>query len=543
MLPRASRLILLLCSVLLSVSVLSAQDSVEVRVIVTLRDPVPLTASPESRSAAVAAAQAQVRAALPAEAEVLRAYAQVPALLLTIPADALLTLEANPLVLHIQPDEEGGIQSDVARPAIGVDAVQRDLGLTGAGVRVAVLDSGAALDHPDLATSIVAQACFTGGGSPGAGKCAPNNANTGTNAQDQHGHGTNVAGLISSDGTIAPRGFAPDAELVIVRVLDERASGWLSDWVTALDWIIANQETLRIDVINMSLGTFMLYPPGCDASHPSMARAIDILRTYWGVPSFASSGNMGDPYLSVAPACITNAIGVGATYSHDIGRRPEVGTWRTRFGSNWPTCFDEPTGLERMACFTSGGAAVDLLAPGAYIVSTGLPNPTSRYVGTSQSAPVAAAVAALLLQARPALSPDALEAIMKETGVPIVDYRGNGFTYPRIDALAAAQRVLALNESPVQTAPIARAQTSTHPTLTWTHVPGTEAYYLWLSRASGQRVLNIWVDPAALCDATLCRYEMPFPLSAGIYRWWVQAWSRARGESPWAGMAQFQVNP
>jgi subtilisin family serine protease len=533
----------LICLICFAFSTLSAQDAGTVRVILTLHDPAPLTAAPDDRRAAVAAAQAAVRASLPADAQVLRAYEQVPALLLTLSPDDLLALERDPRIAHIQPDEQGMAQSDVARPAIGVDIVQQDLGLTGAGVRVAVLDSGAALTHPDLASSIVAQMCFTGGGSPGAGKCEPGNTNVGTIADDLNGHGTNVAGLISSDGTIAPRGFAPNAELIIIRVLDETASGWFSDWVTALDWIIANQETLRVDIINMSLGTFNLYPPNCDSLHLAMARAVNILRVYWGVPIFASSGNMGDPYMSVAPACITNVIGVGSTYVTDIGRWPPTGTWRTRFMSNfWPACFDEPTGLNRLACFTSGGGAVDILAPGTYIVSTGRAT-TSRYVGTSQSAPVAAGVAALLMQARPSMSPDTLETIMKETGVPIADYRGNGFTYPRIDALAAAQRVLTLNESPVQTAPINRAQTTTRPTLTWTHVPGTEAYNLWLSRSNGARVLNIWLNPAELCDTIVCRYEMPFPLNTGVHRWWVQAWSSARGASPWAGMAQFTVAP
>ncbi|MBK8027395.1 MAG: S8 family serine peptidase [Chloroflexi bacterium] len=101
-------------------------------------------------------------------------------------------------------------------------------GLTGAGVRVAVLDSGIDTDHPDLADDLIAQVCFTGGGTPALGSCPPADTNTGISAEDENGHGTNVAGIITSDGTVAPIGFAPDAQIVAVRVLDGFGSGWLS---------------------------------------------------------------------------------------------------------------------------------------------------------------------------------------------------------------------------------------------------------------------------------------------------------------------------
>lgn len=525
-------------------SMARAQEAPRARAIVTLRDPAPLAAAPSDRRAAVAALTSGLAPTLArADAIVLRALSQVPALIVEIDADALLTLEADPRVLSVQWDERGGGTSDESRPAIGADAARTTYGLTGVGVRVAVLDSGVALSHPDLADSVIAQACFTGGGSPGSGSCPPGDTITGTSALDENGHGTNVTGVITSNGTIAPRGFAADAQIVAVRVLDNFNAGWLSDWIAGLDWIIDNQETLRVDVVNMSLGSFTLYPPNCDADQPAMARAIVILRDYWNVPVFVSTGNNGDPYLMAAPSCIADAIAVGASYDSDMGREPDTGTWRTRFGSSWPTCFDSPTGLARLACFSNGGSGVDLVAPGVYITSTGLSATTSRYAGTSQAAPTAAGVAALLLQARPSLSADAIESILRTTGVTLADHRGNGFIYPRIDALAAVQSVLTLLDSPVQTAPIARAVVGAVPEFTWTDVAGTDAYYLWLSHADGAKVYDLWLNPADLCAGGVCRFTSWFALAPGTHRWWIQAWDSVSGTSPWTGAALFVVVP
>ncbi|MBK8027396.1 MAG: S8 family serine peptidase [Chloroflexi bacterium] len=167
---------------------------------------------------------------------------------------------------------------------------------------------------------------------------------------------------------------------------------------------------------------------------------------------------------------------------------------------------------------------------------------TVRYVGTSQASPTAAGIATLMLQARPALSPDALENTLKTTGVTIDDPR-SAFEYPRVDALAAVQSVLALLATPVQNSPTERVVTGTTPAFTWAVVPDAEMYYFWLSHADGTKILNVWLNPVEYCDASLCTYPTPFPLNAGPHRWWIQAWSTAQGESPWSPMAVFEVVP
>lgn len=518
-------------------------QSERARVIITLRDPAAADAPLAERRGRVAAAQDAVFEALTASGGViLRRFSLVPGFVAEIDAAALPALMDDPRVLYVQADEPGGIATAESVPALGAHTVHSLYGLTGAGVRAAVLDSGVDTDHPDLADDLVAQACFTGGGTPALGACPPGNTTTGTSAEDANGHGTNVTGIITAGGVVAPVGFAPDAEIVAVRVLDSFGSGWLSDWTAALDWLSANQETLHVDVVNMSLGSFIAYAPNCDAEHPSMASAVNLLRNYWDIPTFAATGNQGEPFLTAAPACISSVIAVGATYDSALGREPDSGTWRTKFGGSWPTCFDDPTGIAVLTCFTNGGGAVDVVAPGAYITSAGLGGGTSRYAGTSQAAPTAAGVAALMLQARPALSPDVLEATLKATGVLIDDPR-SAFEYRQVNALAAVESVLTLLPTPTQIAPLDRAVTGTTPIFTWTPVAGSDAYYFWLSHADGTKILNVWLDPTVLCDAVVCAFESYFPLKPGAHRWWVQAWDSALGESPWSPMAVFEVIP
>ena len=94
-------------------------------------------------------------------------------------------------------------------------------GITGAGVTVAVFDTGIDSDHPDLQDDIVAQQCFCAN-ADGSGCCpgGRTEASGPGGAEDEQGHGTHVAGIITSGGRVAPRGMAPDADIVAVRVLD-----------------------------------------------------------------------------------------------------------------------------------------------------------------------------------------------------------------------------------------------------------------------------------------------------------------------------------
>ena len=217
----------------------------EIDVIVTLQAPPALASSPSDLRAIrfqVASRQAQVLAGLPVGGLALKyRYAAVPALAGRITAAGLAALSQRPDVIEIALDGEGVAATTQSAALIHADEVHAS-GLTGAGVVVAVLDSGIDTDHPDLAGDVLYEVCFL---KLEACPEAPHPA------EDNFGHGTNVAGIITGDGQVAPLGIAPDAKLAVYKILASNGSGRFSDWIAALDDIIANHP--EVDIVNMSL--------------------------------------------------------------------------------------------------------------------------------------------------------------------------------------------------------------------------------------------------------------------------------------------------
>jgi len=300
----------------------------------------------------------------------------------------------------------------------------RDLhaqGITGAGVTVAVLDTGIDSDHPDLADDIVAQQCFCTN-ADGVTGCCPGGKTEASGpggAEDEQGHGTHVAGIITSGGRVAPRGVAPDADIVVVRVLDKTGSAAsATQLMKAFDWIISTQPSVKI--VNTSL-VFGSFAGQCDTTSSftaALAQAVNTLRAR-GTLTVSSAGNSANKSEIGAPACLTGAIGVGAVYDANVGT--------ISFG-----CTDGSTSADKVACFSNSSVAVDLLAPGAAITSSGMGGGVAGFAGTSQAAPHVAGALALMLQAKPAASASELENALKGSGRPISD-PGNGVTATRID--------------------------------------------------------------------------------------------------------------
>lgn len=396
-------------------------------------------------AAAVADLQTRLQQSVTAaEFQIYRQYQFVPGLAGVVTATGLEKLRVNPLVRAIQLDHPGGAHLQESLPAIRGDIVHTTYGITGRGVTVAVLDSGIDSDHPDLADDLIAQQCFTNR------TCPPNNSSQSNSAEDQNGHGTHVAGVITAKGTVSGRGFAPNAKIVAVRVLDRSGSGFVSDWVAGLDWVRSQLTTTPVQIVNLSLGTFALYPNNCDQQEPLLTAAVALLRAK-GVLIFASSGNQGSATRIAAPACNSGVIAVGATYDGNVGRQPSTGTYQTLFGGSWPACSDNTTTVQTITCFTNSNQQLDLLAPGAPILSAYLNGNTATYWGTSQASPTAAGVAALLLEKRPGLAPSAVETLLKTSGVPVTD-PSNGLAFPLINALAAIQAITPITPTAVTVA-------------------------------------------------------------------------------------------
>jgi subtilisin family serine protease len=277
------------------------------RVLILLDDQALRSAAAAQRPALVAELQQRVLGNLRADDfQRYRQYRYVAGVAGTLSAAGLAQLQAEPLVVAIQLDHPGQAHLEDSLPALGGHLVHNNDGITGKGVTVAVLDSGIDSDHPDLSAALIAQHCFTNG------NCPPNATTESTLAEDVNGHGTHVAGVIASAGNVAGTGFAPDAKIVAVRVLDANGSGFVSDWIAGLDWVRANRATTPVQIVNLSLGTFALYPGNCDAQEPVLAAAISQLRAQ-GVTIFASSGNQGSSTRIAAPACNSGVIAVGAT--------------------------------------------------------------------------------------------------------------------------------------------------------------------------------------------------------------------------------------
>jgi subtilisin family serine protease len=363
-----------------------------------------------------------------------RSFNHINALAGEVTREGLAKLLANPSVVRVDLDEGGSGNLNQGLPLANID-LAKDFGLSGDGVTVAVLDSGYDSDHSDLSDDLAGEACFCSGG----GGCCPGGGASQLGAgaaEDDNGHGTNVSGIITSAGNVAPEGGAPDAKIVAIKVLDAFNSFCCaSDIVAGLDWIISNRPD--VGVVNMSLGTSAMFSGDCDSSTAytlAMATAINTLHSN-DVSIFVSTGNNGSGTQMQAPACVANAISVGAVWDSNVGGNFVLG------------CFDATTAADQVTCFTNSNSKTDLMAPGAPITSSGNGGGTSTYSGTSQASPTAAACAALMLENDPSLTPAQIEAALKASPTSVTDAT-NGLSFPRVDCFDALALGIA---PPVQT--------------------------------------------------------------------------------------------
>ena len=395
-----------------------------VRVIVALRPP-SQGADVGIQAQEVNDRQTRVMEAVPdPEFRVGRRYQYLPGLSGEVTTAGLDALLAQPDVMDVALDLP--VEATLAESAafIKADVVHQNLGITGVGVNVAVLDTGVDATHPDIGPALVAQHCFN------RGNCPPNGGDEGESAQDENGHGTHVSGIVVGRGSVSPAGIAPQAGLVAVRVLGSNGVGFSSDVVAGIDWIIANQSTLNVTAINLSLGGGA-YEGACDEADANTmlyAAAAEAARQA-DIAIFAASGNGAEANKMTSPGCVSGIISVGSVYD----------TASSNF--NWGSCVDELVTVDQVACSSNSSSALDLLAPGVLITSTSLGGGQGTKSGTSMATPHAAAIAALLAEANSNLTAAEIITVLQNTGVPVTDSR-TGRVVPRIDALAAVSSVI-----------------------------------------------------------------------------------------------------
>ena len=350
---------------------------------------------------------------------VTHAYDALPAVALEVDAAALARLARSPHVRSISPDIvlTGALAQSV--PMINADDVHDTLGYTGAGVTVAVLDTGVDTDHPDFIGDIAYQECWLLDNScPGGGT---HTSGPGS-AEADHFHGANVAGIITSGGNVAPIGVAPDANIAAYKVLNLNNQGFFSDWLAALNDIIANHP--EVDVVNMSLVDSTNHGSSCDAlppvghhrhQHPAHRRRADVrllrqqqLHHRHHLPRLRLQRHLRRRRLRLHERLLRT---LRQLHRHPELRRRRLLLEQRRHAS---TCWRPAPSRPRR----------------------GLRAAHRSLAGTSMAAPHAAGLAALMLEAAPSLTPTQIETAMESTGIPRLDPK-SGVTTPRIDAYAA----------------------------------------------------------------------------------------------------------
>lgn len=403
-----------------------ATDS-QVRVIVALQPPA-AGGDMAVQQDEVERAQEQVDQALTEEEfKVIQTFETLPGLVGEVTQEGLQELLSQPEVAAVALDLPVEIALVESVNQIKANQVWSQLGFTGAGVNVAVLDTGIDAAHPDLAGAVVAQHCFNQAGCPGTGE------SEGDSALDENGHGTHVAGIIASRGASSGRGVAPGAGLVVVRVLGKSGNGYTSDVLAGLDWVISRQAQYQVKAVNLSLGGGA-YSGNCDTANATTQlyrQAVEAARDA-GMVIFAASGNSGYSQQMMAPACVSGVISVGSSFNTLV---------------DVPVACTNGAAVEQVACYSNSSVDLDLLAPGTAIQAP-VPGGLGSKSGTSMATAHATGVVALLAQARPALTPAEIEQALLETGVPVADAR-NGRITPRLDALAATLKVTGGTGEPV----------------------------------------------------------------------------------------------
>ena len=278
-------------------------------------------------------------------------------------------LKKDPNVLSVEADSKVFAVQDIETTDWGITKLGAEkswnLGYTGTGVDIAVIDTGASTSHPDLASAVVggiSEVDYT------------------SSYEDDNGHGTHCAGIIGArqNGT-GIIGIAPQASIYAVKALDNTGAGNNSDIIAGIDWSIGQ----GVDIISMSLGS--------KYSSTALQNACDSANNA-GILVVAAAGNNGTAKVSKTadtinyPARYASVIAVGATDNNNV-----------------------------RAYFSSTGKELDVVAPGYQIVSDSYTGGVTTMSGTSMATPYVAGDLALLKQAHPSYTSTQIRNLLEST--------------------------------------------------------------------------------------------------------------------------------
>ncbi len=308
--------------------------------------------------------------------------------------DRVKELQNDPRVAMISPDYEVSIEqwdkssnalSQLKGLALGAQSQNLPTGINrinaenksnkGAGVEVAVIDTGIDTSHPDLKANIL------------GGKACQ-----GFTYTDQNGHGTHVAGTIAAlENSVGAVGVAPQAKLWAVRVLNAQGSGTWSQVICGIDWVASQSH--RIKVANLSLGGGgTIGACNADPLHKAVCNAVAK-----GVTFIVAAGNEGKDMKNSVPAGYPEVISVTAL--GDSNGRACGGGSNTSYGAD-----DAFASFSNYAT-QSQDLARTIGAPGVSIYSTWKNKSYNTISGTSMAAPHVAGAAALYISTHAGSTP------------------------------------------------------------------------------------------------------------------------------------------
>jgi hypothetical protein len=296
--------------------------------------------------------------------EMVVAYRIIPGVAARVPERALEELRRNPAVAYVELDgivHATGQQVPWGVARIGAPSVWSSS--TGAGIKVAILDTGIQYDHPDLAANIKGGISVVG---------EENNTDP-AKWNDGHGHGTHVAGIVAAvNDNTGVVGVAPAAWLYAVKVLADDGKGYISDVIEGIDWCVQNE----MRVLNMSLGTandVLAFKEACDKAYAD------------GILLIAAAGNEDDNGV-LYPAKYESVIAVAAADEYD-----NVPSWSSR------------------------GPEVELAAPGVNVLSTYKGSAYAWADGTSMASPHVSGTAALVWAKNLGLTNIQVRSVLQQT--------------------------------------------------------------------------------------------------------------------------------
>jgi len=325
--------------------------------------------------------------------------------------DDLVKLELNEKIKLFDPMEVSDENVDSDSLTYGLKKVRAkeiwdNLGMTGAGVTVGILDTGVDSSHPDLEGRVIAAKDFV------------SNYDDNT-PNDGHGHGTHCAGTIGGKATSGKAiGVAPDVKFINAKIFSDSGSTSREAILEGMQWMTdpdGNPDTDDFPrVVSNSWGG------------PLGTHWVEIMNTWHSMgmaPVFAAGNSGPRPGTVGAPGAYKEAITIGATDSQDN---------IARFSSRGPVTFQGETYIKP-----------DVSAPGVDVYSAKNGGGYQMMSGTSMATPHVAGVVALMLQADPDLPVERIREILHETSVDLGEPgMDNVFGMGRVDAFEAVQLVL-----------------------------------------------------------------------------------------------------